>query len=121
MDKLNGMATFVRIVEAGSLTAAASSLDTSLLDRAHRAADSTQLAELLDNQVPSWATGAADVRIFVVRKDGHAFTTDAATGSAPLGEPEVAVARGESGESGGGLEEIASLHDQHLLGYAMHT
>jgi len=55
-----------------------SSLDSSLTDRAHRAATSTTLATLTHDQVPSWATGAADVRIFLVRANGEAITTDAA-------------------------------------------
>jgi two-component system sensor histidine kinase MprB len=76
-----------------------SSLDNSLLERAHRASDSLQLAQMTNNQVPSWATGAADVRIFVVENDGHAFTTDATTSPPPLGEPEIAVARRQSSSS----------------------
>src|SRR3954462_15838859 len=47
-----------------------SSLDNSLLDRAPRASDSLQLAQLTNDRVPSWQTGAADVRIFVVQNDG---------------------------------------------------
>ena len=76
-----------------------SSLDKSLLERAHRASDSLQLAQLTNNQVPSWATGAADVRIFVVQNDGRAYTTDDTSAQAPLGQPEVAVARGQSSRS----------------------
>jgi two-component system sensor histidine kinase MprB len=75
------------------------SLDDSLLQRAHRASDSIRLAQLTSEQVPSWATGAADVRIFVVQNDGHAFTTDTSEAHPPLGEPEVAVARGDSRQS----------------------
>jgi two-component system, OmpR family, sensor histidine kinase MprB len=76
-----------------------SSLDKSLLDRAHRAASSGTLADLTNEQVPSWATGAADVRIFVMRADGHAFTTDENASTAPLGPQEVAVARGTTSQS----------------------
>jgi two-component system, OmpR family, sensor histidine kinase MprB len=76
-----------------------SSLDNSLLDRAHRAASSGTLADLTNEQVPSWATGAADVRIFVMRADGHAFTTDENASTAPLGPQEVAVARGTTSQS----------------------
>jgi two-component system sensor histidine kinase MprB len=75
-----------------------SSLDRSLLDRAHRAADSVQLARLTSEQVPSWATGAADVRIIVVREDGQPFTTDAGP-QVPIGTPEVAVAAGSRQQS----------------------
>jgi two-component system, OmpR family, sensor histidine kinase MprB len=76
-----------------------SSLDKSLLDRAHRAASSGTLADLTNEQVPSWATGAADVRIFVMRADGHAFTTDENASTAPLGPQEVVVARGTTSQS----------------------
>ncbi|MBO0844347.1 MAG: HAMP domain-containing histidine kinase [Nocardioides sp.] len=75
------------------------SLDNSLLERAHRASDSLQLVQLTNRRVPSWATGAADVKIFVVQDDGHAFTTDPTTGGPPLGAPEVAVAQGRSSQS----------------------
>jgi two-component system, OmpR family, sensor histidine kinase MprB len=76
-----------------------SSLDSSLLDRAHRAAGSIQLARLTDEQVPSWATGAADVRIFVVRADGHAFTTGDDAAAIPVGDHEIAVAKGATSRS----------------------
>jgi two-component system sensor histidine kinase MprB len=76
-----------------------SSLDNSLLDRAHRAASSGTLADLTNEQVPSWATGAADVRIFVMRADGHAFSTDENDSTAPLGPQEIAVARGTTSQS----------------------
>jgi two-component system, OmpR family, sensor histidine kinase MprB len=76
-----------------------SSLDKSLLDRAHRAAGSIQLARLTTEHVPSWATGAADVRIFLVRSDGSAVTTDDTRPKIPLGEPEIQVAVGGSERS----------------------
>src|SRR4249920_1493103 len=53
-----------------------SSLDNSLRDRAHRAAGSIQIARLTTDQVPSWATGAADVRIYLVTSGGTPITTD---------------------------------------------
>ena len=40
-----------------------SSLDQSLLDRARQAATAAPLLDEADIRVPSWATGAADVRI----------------------------------------------------------
>ena len=61
-----------------------SSLDSSLRDRAHRAATSIQIARLTNEQVPSWATGAADVRIFLVSSDGTAITTDKSGPRIPL-------------------------------------
>lgn len=76
------------------------SLDKSLLDRAHRAAASTPLDTLKSQHVPSYAAGAADVRIFVVEANGDAITTDRAAGSpVPFGQPEIAVARGEHDKS----------------------
>jgi two-component system sensor histidine kinase MprB len=75
------------------------SLDSSLLDRAHRAASSNTLATLTNERVPSYATGAADVRIFVVQNDGHAFTTDTTKADPPLGAQEIAVARRDSRQS----------------------
>jgi two-component system, OmpR family, sensor histidine kinase MprB len=76
-----------------------SSLNNSLLNRAHRAAQSIQLARLTEEHVPSWATGAADVRIFVVRADGTAFATDNEGPTIPVGPQEIAVARGTSSQS----------------------
>jgi two-component system sensor histidine kinase MprB len=76
-----------------------SSLDSSLTDRAHRAASNTTLVTLTHDQVPSWATGAADVRIFLVRADGEAITTDAAGPQVPLGRAEIAVASRDSRSS----------------------
>jgi two-component system sensor histidine kinase MprB len=76
-----------------------SSLDSSLTDRAHRAATSTTLATLTHDQVPSWATGAADVRIFLVRANGEAITTDAAGAQVPLGQREIDVATRSRGSS----------------------
>ncbi len=75
------------------------SLDNSLLDRAHRAASTTTLATLTNDQVPSYATGAADVRIFVLGRDGHMFTTDSGDKVLPIGQPEIAVAQGDQDQS----------------------
>src|SRR3954454_23847763 len=41
-----------------------SSLDNSLLERAQRASGSTTMADIANEQLPLWAVGAADVRIF---------------------------------------------------------
>lgn len=70
-----------------------SSLDNSLRDRAHRAAGSTQIARLTNESVPSWATGAADVRIFLVTAGGTAITTDSSAPELPLDSHEIAVAK----------------------------
>jgi len=76
-----------------------SSLDNSLRDRAHRAATSVQIAKLTSEQVPSWATGAADVRIFLVDASGRAITTDSSGPRIPLDDHEIAVAEGASDTS----------------------
>ena len=57
------------------------------------------MATLTNERVPSYATGAADVRIFVVQNDGHAFTTDTTKADPPLGAQEIAVARRDSRQS----------------------
>jgi two-component system sensor histidine kinase MprB len=74
-----------------------SSLDNSLLERAHRAAPSLTLAQLTNNRVPSWAVGAADVRIFYIDPQGD-HTTDNGP-SLRIGRPEFAVAAGRSPQS----------------------
>src|SRR4051794_1106221 len=76
-----------------------SSLDSSLRDRAHRAASSLQIARLTSDQVPSWATGAADVRIILVTANGTTITTDSTDPQIPLNSQETAVAKGSSGSS----------------------
>ncbi len=76
-----------------------SSLDNSLLDRAHKAASVSTIAQLTNDQVPSWATGAADLRIFLVNAQGEAFTTDNAGPNLPLDTHEIAVASGASANS----------------------
>ncbi|MCR6033054.1 HAMP domain-containing protein [Nocardioides sp. zg-579] len=54
-----------------------STLDNSLLERAHAAAKYPLLSELTnDYQLPSWALGAADVRIAFVYSDGSYRTYD---------------------------------------------
>jgi two-component system sensor histidine kinase MprB len=75
-----------------------SSLDNSLLDRAREAARTAPAEALQSQQIPAYAAGVADVRLFVLRRDGHAFTTTRG-GAVPLGRPEIAVASGQSGSS----------------------
>ena len=54
-----------------------STLDESLLDRAHRAAESPALQQLpTDFELPSWALGAADVRIAFITSSRSVFTPD---------------------------------------------
>jgi two-component system sensor histidine kinase MprB len=77
-----------------------SSLDNSLLDRAHQTAASAPLEAVQSQQIPSYAAGVADVRLFVLAADGHAITTSKGDDTAvPLGQPEIAVANGDSTKS----------------------
>ena len=74
--------------------------DETLLERA-RAAVSTPLgdpARLV--RVPAAALGAADLRIALVRgADAQAFAAQGPVNAPPVGEPELAVARGAAGQS----------------------
>jgi len=76
-------------------------LDDSLLSRAEQAAATNTLDTLTAQRIPSWALGAADVKIIFV--DGttvpaRSFSVDT-TDSFGVGAPEVRVARGETEES----------------------
>jgi two-component system sensor histidine kinase MprB len=72
-----------------------SSLDQSLLERATAAARSEALSALTSQRVPSWALGAADVRIGFIDAEGAVTTVDRGE-SIPLHRSEVAVARGNA-------------------------
>jgi two-component system, OmpR family, sensor histidine kinase MprB len=77
-----------------------STLDESLLDRAHRAADSPALQQLpTDYELPSWALGAADVRIAFITSSRSILTPDRERPFPRLGDPEAAVATGEQESS----------------------
>ena len=70
-----------------------STLDQSLLDRATQAARSPALKQLTANyEIPSWALGAADVRIAFITSDQTAYTSDLGP-RLDLGQPELAVAQ----------------------------
>ncbi len=71
-------------------------LDDSLLSRAHQAATTDTLDALAQERIPSWALGAADVKIIFVNglsnpATWHSVDTSDSFG---VGEREVAVARG---------------------------
>jgi two-component system, OmpR family, sensor histidine kinase MprB len=71
------------------------SLDRQLVDRARAAADYEfvgQLTEALD--FPTWALGAADLRIALLRSDGFPIGPPEQA-SFTVGRPELAVARGQ--------------------------
>ena len=72
-----------------------STLDESLLDRAHKVA---RYDVLLDVDVPTQALGAADIRILYFTSDGRARTFDDFS-QLRLGRPELDVARGSAPQS----------------------
>ena len=71
-----------------------STLDESLLVRAQKVATGITL----DARVPSWALGAADVRILYITSDERYFSFDRDS-ELSLGDPEYAVASGSSAQS----------------------
>jgi two-component system, OmpR family, sensor histidine kinase MprB len=75
------------------------SLDDSLLSRAQQVSSSLRGEPLTQEQVPAWAAGASDVRVFVVGSNGHAVGLGRAQEQIPVGEAEIAVASGTSGRS----------------------
>lgn len=75
------------------------SLDDSLLSRAQQVSSSLRGEPLTQEQVPAWAAGASDVRVFVVGSNGHAVGLGRAQEQIPVGEAEIAVASGSSGRS----------------------
>ena len=75
------------------------SLDASLLDRAELAAQRPTLSELTaQRQVPSWAFGAADVRIAFINDKRKAWSIDDGP-VLQLGNPEIDVAKGSTPHS----------------------
>lgn len=72
-----------------------SSLDQSLLNRAHKATANTTLSRVTAGGVPSWVLGAADVRIIVITADGKGMSgSDIPAFS--LGQQEYDVVTGQS-------------------------
>ena len=69
-------------------------LDESLLERAKLAAQRPTLSQLTKYRVPSWALGAADVRIIFITADREWRSVDQGP-TLGLGEPELQVADGE--------------------------
>ena len=71
-----------------------SSLDQSLLNRAHRATADTALSGVATGQVPAWLLGAADIRIILVNSEGKGMSgTDIP--SFRLGQSEYDVVTGQ--------------------------
>ena len=71
-----------------------SSLDQSLLNRAHKATATTTLSEITARGAPAWMLGAADVRIIFISAEGRAMTGDDIP-NFTLGQPEYDVATGQ--------------------------
>ena len=70
-----------------------SSLDQSLLNRAHKATAVSTLSRLTVRGWPPWALGAADVRVILVDSEGRASGTDIP--NFELGRPEYDVVTGK--------------------------
>ncbi len=75
-----------------------STLDESMLNRAHKAAEGGALAEI-SLSIPSWMVGAADVRIAFITADGRGRSLDRVGPDFELGGPELAVAQGTAEDS----------------------
>ncbi len=75
-----------------------SSLDQSLLNRAHKATAFTTLSRITATGAPAWMLGAADVRIIFITADGQGMTGDDVP-HFTIGEPELDVAAGTSRKS----------------------
>jgi two-component system sensor histidine kinase MprB len=70
-----------------------SSLDQSLLNRAHKATANTTLSRVTAGGVPSWMLGAADVRIIFITADGRGMSGSDIP-HFTLGQPEYDVVTG---------------------------
>ena len=75
-----------------------SSLDQSLLNRAHRAAGFTNLTRITAQGTPAWVLGAADVRIIYITSDGRGMAGDDIP-HFTIGRSELDVAAGTSTKS----------------------
>ncbi|MBL0746838.1 sensor histidine kinase [Nocardioides baculatus] len=71
-----------------------SSLDQSLLNRAHKATSDTTLSAIAAGDVPLWVLGAADVRIILINSEGRGMSGTAIP-TFSLGEPEYTVVTGQ--------------------------
>jgi len=86
-------------------------LDDSLLQRADAAARSDALSSLSADRVPSWALGAADVRIVFITADHRAFSADRGS-TLELGRQELEVADGQVAYS---IRTIAADGDHYRV------
>jgi two-component system sensor histidine kinase MprB len=77
-----------------------STLDESLMDRAHQTAQAPSVVDFQTGaRVPAWALVATDVRIALVSAEGEIYKPEQLEDSPKIGGPEVAVARGDSTSS----------------------
>jgi two-component system sensor histidine kinase MprB len=76
-------------------------LDDSLLSRANQAAETNTLDVLAEKSIPSWALGAADVRISFVDASNDPVVVHSAdtTHAFGISDPEIAVAQGNQEQS----------------------
>jgi len=100
------------------------SLDDQLLERAQAATEFSSNSSLPNEfNLPSWALGAADVRVALVRSDRFVMRPPE-QGDFAIGAPEVAVARGQrsyslrSVETGGERFRVVAV-PTNLDGYAL--
>ena len=75
-----------------------SSLDQSLLNRAHKAVNFTDLQKATAQGIPPWVLGAADVRIIFITAEGQGMAGED-TPHFTIGRPELDVAAGTSRSS----------------------
>ena len=75
-----------------------SSLDQSLLNRAHKATAFTTLSKITATGAPAWMLGAADVRIIFITAEGQGMAGDDIP-HFTIGRPELDVAAGTSEKS----------------------
>ncbi|MEO5666162.1 MAG: HAMP domain-containing sensor histidine kinase [Nocardioides sp.] len=88
-------------------------LDESLLNRAHKAAEYTALSEVTVAGAPAWMLGAADVRVIFISAERGLFSNE----DVPfrLGKPELDVASGVAPSS------IRTLSDGNGIHYRVAT
>ena len=76
-----------------------SSLDSSLLERARAASQTSALSEVTLQGVPSWMLGAADVLVILVNSEFRVIHSADDIRDLELGQPELRVAQGRKDQS----------------------
>jgi two-component system, OmpR family, sensor histidine kinase MprB len=85
-------------------------LDDALLERAQSAARTGTLDALSSQDVPSWALGAADVKIIFLNGVNQTARTADHSETLPLGQPELDVARGKRQSSARTVHEAGDAY-----------